>query len=133
MRVARLTIRGHAFEAWLATDPTEQHTGLMNVTEAELARTADGADRGMLFVFPEERVLGFWMSNTIIPLDIAYARSDGTIVTIRTMAPHDTRIYSSVQPARFALEVRAGLFKELSIIEGDRMEIPESVLKAATP
>lgn len=131
METARLIVKGYPFEVWLARKPGEVLTGLMNVTEEELAPTADGADRGMLFVFGDERVLGFWMRNTIIPLDIAYLRSDGTIVRTHTMAPLETRTYSSVEPARFALEVNAGRFKELGVIEGDRVEIPPRASGAA--
>ena len=44
----------------IADDPAEQTRGLME-------RTALGEDRGMLFVYPDERVLSFWMKNTLIP------------------------------------------------------------------
>jgi uncharacterized membrane protein (UPF0127 family) len=133
MKRAVVNIKGHAFDAWLAFTPQEQQTGLMNTTAAEMAPTPDGHDRGMLFVFDDDRVRGFWMLNTIIPLDIAYIRSDGTIVRIDTMPPLELRIFSSVEPAQFALEVNAGRFKALGIIEGDRVEIPDGVLKTVRP
>ena len=65
--------------------------------------------------------------NTPTPLDIAYAQTDGTIVTIRTMKPFDTSTYSSVFPAKFALEVKAGTFKELGIFEGDKIMLPDGL------
>jgi uncharacterized membrane protein (UPF0127 family) len=83
----------------------------------------------MLFVFGDEELRSFWMYNTIIPLDIVYMRSDGVIVSTHTMAPLETRLYPSVEPAQFALEVRAGLLGELGIGVGDRAEIPSSILK----
>ena len=43
------------------------------------------------------------------------------------MTPLDLSGYSSEQPARFALEVNAGLFKTLSISEGDVINIPDEV------
>lgn len=98
----------------------------MWVTAGELAD-----DQGMLFVFPEEGYQSFWMKNTLIPLDIAFARMDGTIVTIETMPPLTLRNFYSLEPVMFALEVKAGTFARLGVTEGDRLEIPPEVFKAA--
>jgi uncharacterized membrane protein (UPF0127 family) len=127
MTRARMTIDGNTFEVWIADDPMEQTLGLMQVTAAELAPTADGAIRGMLFVFPRERELQFTMRNTIVSLDIAFMRDDGEIVTIHTMPALDNSTYSSEQPARYALEVPAGTFGTLGISEGDRADLPGGV------
>lgn len=97
----------------------------MYVPEREIAD-----DQGMLFVFPDERYLGFWMKNTITPLDIAYARMDGTIVTTHTMPILTLQTYPSYEPAMFALEVKAGTFERLGIAAGDRIDIPDEVFKA---
>ena len=121
-----VTIKEHIFRVWLALGPEQREEGMMFVSEGEVAD-----DQGMLFVFPDERYLGFWMKNTIISLDIAFARTDGTIVTIRTMPPLTLRTFSSIEPAMFALEVEAGTFERLGICEGDLIDIPEDVFKAA--
>ncbi len=97
--------------------------GLMNITESELPE-----DHGMIFVFPDDQHRSFWMRNTIIPLDIAYIRSDGTIVSIYTMEPLREIGYPSIEPARFALEVRAGQFAKWGIVAGDRVTIPAALL-----
>lgn len=130
MATADLTIRGsQKYKVWLARTSTEQEVGLMNTTEAELPR-----DRGMLFLFAEDRYLSFWMRNTIIPLDIAYIRSDGTIVKTYTMKALDESGYPSIEPAQFALEVRAGEFAAHGIGRGDHVDIPQEVFNsAATP
>jgi len=125
MQKARLNIKGHAFEVWLALTPEQQEKGLMQVKAEQLAALPDGTNRGMLFVFPTERPLSFWMQNTITPLDIIYIRGDGHIVRKYTMAPLETRLYPSVEPAMYALEVRAGLLDELGIGPGDQVEIPD--------
>ena len=67
-------------------------------------------DRGMLFVFPDERVLEFWMRNTEIPLSIAFADASGRIVRIADMEPLSDAPVSSGAPARYALEVNRGWF-----------------------
>jgi uncharacterized membrane protein (UPF0127 family) len=71
------------------------------------------------------------MKNTIIPLDIAFIRTDGTIVNIDTMAPLDTRQYYPKGPYRYALEVRANVFSRLRVRSGDHVAIPDGLLKDA--
>jgi uncharacterized membrane protein (UPF0127 family) len=127
MPTARLAIKDHPFEVWLAKSPVEIQFGLMLVKEEELAPTADGAERGMLFVFAADKQQGFWMFNTITALDIAYIRSDGIIVKTHTMAPLDTSTYPSVEPAKYALEMRAGRLAALGIFEGDKVELPDGL------
>ena len=78
----------------------------------------------MLFVFDSEQPRSFWMKDTPTALDIAYMRADGTIVKIHTMVPFDTSSYPSGEPAQFALEVPAGTFADLGIVEGDTAIIP---------
>lgn len=124
-----VTIDGHAIRVWVVQDfdpqrPGAVQEGLMHVPPEEIAD-----DQGMLFVFRTERVHGFWMFNTITPLDIAYARMNGTIVTIAQMEPLTLDTHSSIEPAMFALEVKQGTLAALGIAEGDRMEIPDEVLQ----
>ncbi len=113
------------FEVWLAQSADQRQKGLMFVTQDELAPLEDGTRRGMLFIFAQEQILSFWMKDTIIPLDIAYADGEGTIVKTYTMTALDTSLYPSIEPARYALEVGAGVFEELGISEGDKLVIPK--------
>ena len=103
----------------------------MFITSEQMADLPDGTRRGMLFVFDYERVRSFWMKNTIIPLDIAYLDTNGIIVAPHTMAPLDDRHgqYSSQLPARYAIEVNAGVWQQLDVRKGDLIEIPTSALK----
>jgi len=126
LRTATISIDGHEFRVWLTLTPDQLTEGLMYVSEDEIAD-----DQGMLFVFPDERLHAFWMKNTIIPLDIAYARMNGDIVKIWTMSPLTLQSYPSIEPAMFALEVKAGTFEQLGIREGDRIAIPDEVFKAS--
>lgn len=125
-----VTINGHVFRVWLAQEfdprrPAVVAEGLMHVPPEEIED-----DQGMLFVFYDERVRAFWMRNTITPLDVAFARLDGTIVSIRQMPPRTDRSFSSYEPALFALEVKQGTFARLGIEPGARLEIPASALVA---
>jgi len=124
MEQATVTINGHAFQVAVARTPDEQRVGLMNVAADEL-----GQDEGMLFVFPWERRLYFWMKHTIIPLDIAYMDARGEIVQTHTMKALDVSQYPSVRPAQYALEVHAGRMEALSIRQGDVAQIAFKALK----
>ncbi len=119
-----LSVRENTFRVWLATTDEQRSEGLMYVNENEIAD-----DQGMLFVFPQERLLGFWMKNTVTSLDIAFARSDGTIVAIHTMPPLTLQTFSSFEPAMFAFEVKSGRFAALGVREGDRLIIPPDVFE----
>ena len=125
MKTVTVKITGKtSYTSYVADTPETEELGLMNVTEADLP-----TDCGMIFVFEHDRLLSFWMRNTIIPLDIAYIRSDGTIVKTYTMEPLNETGYSSIEPARFALEVRAGQFAQWGIKAGDHVELPGELFK----
>lgn len=124
---AQIAIDGQTIDVWLADTPQTRQEGLMFVPADEL-----GDAQGMLFVFPTEQELGFWMLNTITPLDIAYARFNGTIVrthqmSVATNFADQLRTYPSGEPAIFALEMKQGAFDRLGITEGDQLNIPASV------
>lgn len=123
---ASQTTRRGPIRVWLALSSEQHQEGLMYVPVEEIAD-----DQGMLFVFPDERMRGFWMKNTITGLDIAFARMDGTIVAIHTMPPLTLETFSSFEPAMFALEVKAGMLSKLGVLEGDKLAIPDEVFKAA--
>jgi uncharacterized membrane protein (UPF0127 family) len=109
-------IKGHTVHVEVARTPAEQQVGLMH-------RTSMPADRGMLFVFPQARLQGFWMKDTRLPLSIAFIAADLTITDIADMRPlDDVTIHRSTQPVPYALEVNQGWFAERGITAGDRCE-----------
>ena len=101
----------------IATTTAELEKGLMN-------RTAMGEDHGMLFVFPVEQQLSFWMKDTLIPLSVAFIDSNGRIVDIQDMQPQDLTNHNSVEPAKYALEVNQGFFEKRGVKAGDEVVLP---------
>jgi uncharacterized membrane protein (UPF0127 family) len=108
-------------EVEVAVSEAERRTGMMH-------RRRLGPDEAMLFVFPGEATLRFWMKNTYVDLDLAYLAADGRIVEIVRLRAHDPEPVFSREPARFALEVPAGWLAAHGIGEGDRVTIPREVV-----
>ncbi len=107
----------------IARTPAEQATGLMG-------RTSLAADTGMLFVFPKEHTLDFWMKDTLIPLDILFFDATGAFVSSASMTPCPEgtacQRYRSARPALYALEVPAGYAWQHKIDTGWMMQIADA-------
>lgn len=79
-------------------------------------------DKGMLFIFPEQQILSFWMRNTYLPLDMIFVNAEKKIVTIHK----NTKIlsdqsYPSSEPAQYVVEVDAGFSDRYSLKPGDKI------------
>ena len=109
--VRTITVGEHAVKVEVAANAQHRARGLMD-------RDSLGADRGMLFIYPDEAPRSFWMKNTRIPLSIAYADRSGKIVKIADMQPHDTTSTPSLYPAKYALEMNQGWFEAHGIAKG---------------
>ncbi len=82
------------------------------------------ANEGMLFEFPDERPLAFWMKNTFIDLDIGYFDKNQKLIEVLAMkatskAQLDHPSYPSQKPAKYALEMNVGWFAKNKVKEGD--------------
>ncbi|MCX8016927.1 MAG: DUF192 domain-containing protein [Rhodocyclaceae bacterium] len=107
-----LTAGFHRIEAEVAATAPQRMQGLMQ-------RRALPAQRGMLFVFPQEATHCMWMKNTLIPLSVAFLDRDGRIINIAEMQPQSETNHCAAQPARYALEMNAGWFKSRGLAPGD--------------
>jgi uncharacterized protein len=103
----------------IARTAAERQRGLMN-------RRTLPAKAGMVFVYPQAVSNGFWMKNTLIPLDIAFYDGRGRILRILTMQPcgrDPCRVYDPGVSYRAALEVNAGSFRRWAVKAGDRIVV----------
>jgi uncharacterized protein len=85
-------------------------------------------DTGMLFVFDQPEMQSFWMKNTLIPLAIGYFDQDKKLVDVLEMEPASMlekhlKTYPSTAPAKYALEMNKGWYKENKIKEGAVLKI----------
>ncbi|OHB34694.1 MAG: hypothetical protein A2Y08_01285 [Planctomycetes bacterium GWA2_40_7] len=85
------------------------------------------SDHGMLFIYPQEQNLSFWMKNTRIPLSIAFINSSGTITQIEPMAPYSLTSHTSKAEVRFALEMEEGWFRKNGITVGSKVDFPPEI------
>ena len=118
----RVDLRGDfgsaRFKVELALTPAEQAEGLM-------FRTSMPRMAGMLFVYPRTQEVGFWMRNTLIPLDMIFLDESGTVVKVHANAiPRDETVIRSGAPTRAVLEINGGMAETLGIEEGAELRSP---------
>ena len=86
-------------------------------------RTDLGVDAGMLFLFPQDEDLQFWMKNTPLPLDMIFIDVSRTVVGIVANArPFSTQTRGIGKPSRYVLEVRGGFCTGHGIATGDKVD-----------
>ena len=87
-------------------------------------RPSLGMEQGMLFIFEESARHGFWMKDTLIPLDMIWMDQDGKVVTVAANVPpcvvEACPSYNPTEKALYVLEINGGLTEEFGIQAGDQ-------------
>ncbi|MFZ3044117.1 MAG: DUF192 domain-containing protein [Minisyncoccia bacterium] len=101
-----------------ATTPAARTTGLGG-------RTNVPEDYGMLFVFPWDAFYGFWMKDTLVPLDMFWLDAQGRVVSIASDVPTSTYpfVFYPSAPARYVLETAAGFARAHNIATGTPLQL----------
>ena len=103
----------------LAATDLEKARGLMGVTKLSEAE-------GMVFLYDAESQMRFWMKDTPLDLDIAFVSRDGTVLEVKTMTAGDTETTASTtDQVRFAVEMRAGWFRDFGVKPGEKINIDD--------
>jgi uncharacterized membrane protein (UPF0127 family) len=98
--------------------------GLMN-------RTWLAPKRGMIFVFYADGDQNFWMKNTLIPLDMIFVASDGTVTSVAANVPASTKSTPDDKVAtrrgkgKYVIELRAGEAERAGIHPGIKLAVPD--------
>ena len=103
----------------LAVTPEEKAKGLMH-------REYLDENKGMLFIFEDEKAPSFWMKNTLIPLDMIFINSDNKIVDILVAEPckkDPCKSYTPKADAKYVLEVNAGFSERHNAKIGDEVSL----------
>jgi len=117
-----LKIKNKFFNVWLALSPKQQQEGLSSLGSDDVA-----VDEGMLFIYPMNEIQTFWMKDTLIDLDIAFIHESGEICNIYNMEQQSRKYFSSTKHIRYVLELRKGIFEELNLVVGDKIELPPMI------
>jgi uncharacterized membrane protein (UPF0127 family) len=97
----------------IAESDYETETGLMYRNSME-------EKQGMLFIQDEFKVQNFYMKNTQISLDLIFIDENLKIVSFQENAkPFDETSLSSQVPAKYVLEINAGLAEKWLLEVGD--------------
>jgi len=101
------------FVVEVADTPAKREMGLQY-------RRALAEGRGMIFLFPSEEQLSFWMKNTPIALDMIFIGADLKIVGIvENTVPFSLDSRSVSGRSQYVLEINGGLSRRYGINAGD--------------
>ncbi len=95
-------------------------------------RDALDKDHGMLFIYPQEQSLSFWMKNTKIPLSIAFINSKKIITQIDSMTPYSLMSHTSKEKVKYALEMEQGWFEKNGIKVGCKVGLSPEIRNLET-
>lgn len=112
MPLAELGAGMYRIEAEVAHTAQARQVGLM-------MRKTMAPQHGMVFVFEHDATHCMWMKNTFLPLSVAFVDAQGKVINIEDMWPQSEDNHCAAAPARFALEMNLGWFRERGIKAGD--------------
>ena len=130
-------LEGERFLMELALDETTRRRGLGG--RRRLAR-----DRGMLFVHPRPEILGYWMKDCFMDIDIVYVDALGRVTATyrmkkepprrpdESLAAYHRRLpsYSSRRSAALVLEFAPGTLDRLDLRPGEPVGLDVTALRA---
>lgn len=122
LNTINITIKNKKYSLEIAKSSSQQSRGLSN-------RTSLCPDCGMIFPYPFNTILPFWMKDTLIPLDMIWINSQGSIVKILTVQPQpntpstSVTVYKNEAPAKYVIELNAGDAKKLDLNVGDLINL----------
>lgn len=113
-----LNLNGSKYNLEVAKTIPQRTKGLMG-------RSTLPGSSGMIFIFDFDIPQTFWMKNTLIPLDMIFIKSDGTITNILTATPEPStpdnqlKLYHSTSPVKYVIELNAGDATKLKLKPGE--------------
>lgn len=107
----------HSFKVEIADEQVERSAGLMY-------RNFMPDDHGMLFIFDKTQPVGFWMKNTVLPLDLIFIDEQGVVRGVKEGKPLSEDGITPGVPVRFVLELKKGTAARVGIEDGDVIKHP---------
>ena len=106
----------------IARTEAQREYGLMN-------RTSIAPHTGMIFVFDDDGPVAFWMKDTLVPLDMIFVASDGTVrkvfTNVAVVSPSlpDDKIPREASEAKYVIELAAGEAARDGINTGTKLDL----------
>jgi len=124
LAVQDLKANGNTIHCWIMDTEAKRQEGMMFLKDGNVK-----ADEGMLFVFRDmqQATNGFWMHNTILPLDIIYIATDGKVLNVQKGQPFDETSLPAKGDYAYTLELKQGEAKKLGIVDGSKVDIPTNI------
>jgi uncharacterized membrane protein (UPF0127 family) len=120
------TVVVHAPRATLtlevARTEEQREQGLMN-------RKTVAPQTGMIFVFDSDDLVEFWMKDTLVPLDMIFVGTDGTVrrvfanVPVVSPALSDEAIPREGAQAKYVIELHSGEAAKDGIASGVKLDL----------
>ena len=106
------TTKGN-IRAFIADTPERMQKGLGD-------RLSLPPNQGMLFVFAEDSMEGFWMKDMHFAIDIIWIDKSKKVVAVNSNVAPSTypAIFASPKPVRYVLELNAGFAKKFALATG---------------
>ena len=93
-------------------------------TRGMMWRTSAPEGTGMLFIFASSEEHGFWMRNTLVPLDMLFLDPSGQVVGVVAQAEPRSDDHRTVgRPSLYVLEVAGGWAERQGVGAGARVEL----------
>ncbi len=91
-----------------------------------MGRTSIDEDYGLLFdmsIAPKDAYIGFWMKDTLIPLDFVFFDDEGKVFYVyKNAQPNDLTTIRAPKRPRAVLEINAGQIDKFGINIGDELK-----------
>ncbi len=112
-----MDVSGIPFCAQIAITDGEKAQGLM-------FREKLGENESMLFAYDAPRRVSFWMKNTSINLDLGLFDSNGMLLEVKSLYPHNLNpVNSSSDKIKYCLEISAGWFAKNGLHPGAKLNM----------
>ncbi len=129
LKVSKLVAAGHSLTVWVMDTENKREEGMMFLTDHEVK-----SNQGMIFLFSSvqagDRDHGFWMHNTLIPLDIIYISAAKKVLNIAEGKVQNDTSLPATGAYLYVVELKQGTAKKLGIKPGTKFEIPTSLKSA---
>ncbi|MDE2491296.1 MAG: DUF192 domain-containing protein [Elusimicrobia bacterium] len=117
---------GGRIRADIVDTPKEREKGLM-------CRTRLARDYGMLFVFPADMELAFWMKDTLVSLDMVWIGADKRVNAIHARMPKsttrtpDSKVARAQARGQYVLELPAGAARRYGLKVGSPLKFDAAI------